>query len=275
MAGRTVWYPGHMASGERELSKLINKLDLIVEIRDARAPNLTSSPTIKRISKLRPVVVVLSKRDLAIEEATFAWLKHFESTGTRAWAFNMRSARLEPMLKTLVKTRPQHRELRLAVVGIPNVGKSFFLNLLVGKNVAKVGGIPGVTRGVSWYKGNGFLAVDSPGILDPHGGEEIQRQLSWLGCTKVEVIGGFELMGSHLIDFLRKKNLLSILEVKWDIKIHSGQGYETQDILQQIGSRLGCLVQGGNIDLELTGKKLIESFSTGKLGSITIEYPGD
>jgi len=275
MAGRTVWYPGHMASGERELSKLINKLDLIVEIRDARAPKLTSSPTIKSISKHCPVIVVLSKRDLATEEATLAWLKYFESNGTRAWAFNMKKANLEQMLKALAKARPPHRELRLAVVGIPNVGKSFFLNLLVGKNVAQVGGIPGITRGVSWYKGNGFLVVDSPGILDPHGGEEIQRRLSWLGCTKVEVIGGFESMGSHLIDFLREKNLLYILENKWDIKAHSEQSYETQDILQQIGSRLGCLVQGGNINMELAGKKLIESFSTGKLGSVTIEYPNE
>ena len=254
---------------------MINKLDLVVEIRDARAPKLSSSPTIKSISKHRPVVVVLSKRDLANEEATFAWLKYFESAGTSAWAFNLKNARLDPMIKALVKTRPAHRELRLAVVGIPNVGKSFFLNLLVGKNVAQVGGIPGITRGVSWYKGNGFLAVDSPGILDPHGGEEIQRQLSWLGCAKVEVIGGFESIGSYLIDFLRKKNLLYILENKWDIKTISDQGCETRDILSQIGARLGCLVQGGNINLELAGRKLIESFSTGKLGSLTLEYPND
>jgi len=275
MAGRTVWYPGHMASGERNLSKLIDKLDLIVEVRDARAPKLTSSPIIKRLSKLRPVVVVLSKRDLASEEGTAAWLKYFSSAGTSVWAFDMKRARLEPMLKTIIKMRPPHRELRLAVVGIPNVGKSFFLNLLVGKNAAPVGGIPGITRGVSWYRGNGFLAVDSPGILDPHSGEEIQRQLSWLGCTKTEVIGGFEAMGVYLIDFLRKKNLLNIIEKKWNIKIHSEQeeDYEAQEILRQIGTRLGCLTVGGNINLELAGRRLIESFSTGKLGSVTIEYP--
>ena len=266
-------------SGERELSKLVDKLDLIVEVRDARAPNLTSSPVIKRLSKLRPVVIVLSKRDLASEEGTAAWLKYFASAGTatKAWAFNMKNAKLEPMLKTLMKTRPPHRELRLAVVGIPNVGKSFFLNSLVGKNAAKVGGIPGITRGVSWYKGNGFLAVDSPGILDPHGGGEIQRQLSWLGCTKTEVIGGFESMGLHLIDFLRAKNLLSIIENKWNIRTRSDKGddHGAQEILTQIGTRLGCLVSGGNINPELAGRKLIESFSTGRLGSVTIEYPDE
>ena len=277
MSGRTAWYPGHMASGERELSKLIDKLDLIVEVRDARAPRLTSSPLIKRISKIRPVVVILSKKDLASEEGTAAWLKHFESAGIKAWAFNMRNAKPEPMLKILMKMHPSHRELRLAVVGIPNVGKSFFLNILVGKNAAKVGGIPGVTRGVSWYKGNGILAVDSPGILDPHSGEGIERQLSWFGCTKAEVIGGFELMGKCLIDFLQKKNLLSIIENKWNIKTQSenDEVRDPQDILEQIGSRLGCVVRGGNINLELAGRKLIESFSTGKLGNITIEYPDD
>ncbi|MCL1874752.1 MAG: 50S ribosome-binding GTPase [Synergistaceae bacterium] len=277
MSGRTVWYPGHMASGEREISKLIDKLDLIVEVRDARAPKLTSSPIIKRISKLRPVTIVLSKKDLASPEGTAAWLEYFKSAGISAWAFNMRSAKLEPMLKTLTGLRPPHRELRLAVVGIPNVGKSFFLNLLVGKNAAKVGGIPGITRGVSWYKGNGFLAVDSPGILDPHSGEETGRRLSWLGCTKAEVIGGFESMGEYLIDFLRTKNLLTILENKWNIVTHSEQGenYVAQEIMKQIGIRLGCLVSGGSINLELAGRKLVESFSTGKLGSVTIEYPDD
>ncbi|MCL1941122.1 MAG: 50S ribosome-binding GTPase [Synergistaceae bacterium] len=274
MAGRTVWYPGHMASGERELSKLADKLDVLIEVRDARAPGLTSSPVIKRLSKIRPVAVVLSKKDLASEEGTAAWLKYFAASGTNAWAFNMRNAKLEPMLKTLNKTRPPHRELRLAVVGIPNVGKSFFLNLLVGKTAAKVGGIPGITRGVSWYKGNGLLVVDSPGILDPHSGEETQRRLSWLGCTKAEVIGGYESMGTHLINFLRKTNLLSILE-KWNISTYSDrkEEYEAQEILAQIGRRLGCLVSGGNIDMELAGRKLVESFSTGKLGSVTIEYP--
>jgi len=264
-----------MASGERNLSKLIDKLDLIVEVRDARAPKLTSSPIIKRLSKIRPVVVVLSKRDLASEEGTAAWLKYFSSTGTSVWAFDLRHAKLEPMLKTIIKMRPPHRELRLAVVGIPNVGKSFFLNMLVGKNAAPVGGIPGITRGVSWYKGNGFLAVDSPGILDPHSGDETQRQLSWLGCTKTEVIGGFEAMGTYLIDFLRKNNLLYILENKWNIRIHSEQkeDYEALEILKHIGTRLGCLTTGGNINLELAGRRLIESFSTGKLGSVTIEYP--
>lgn len=266
-----------MAVGERELSKLIDKLDLIVEVRDARAPKLTSSPIIKRISKIRPVIVVLSKKDLASPEGTAVWLKYFESAGISAWAFNMRNAKLEPMLKTMIKLRPPHRELRLAVVGIPNVGKSFFLNLLVGKNAAKVGGIPGITRGVSWYKGNGFLAVDSPGILDPHSGEGIGRRLSWLGCTKAEVIGGFESMAGYLIDFLRAKNLLCILESKWNIITHyeQGENYSTQEILKQIGIRLGCLVSGGNINLELAGRKLVESFSTGKLGSVTIEYPYD
>ncbi|MCL2768087.1 MAG: ribosome biogenesis GTP-binding protein, partial [Synergistaceae bacterium] len=115
MAGRTVWYPGHMASGERDLSKLIDKLDLIVEVRDARAPLLTSSPVIKRLSKLRPILTILSKMDLASGEGTAEWLKYISSGGTNAWAFDMRRAKLEPMLKTLIKMRPPHRELRLAV----------------------------------------------------------------------------------------------------------------------------------------------------------------
>lgn len=259
-----------MASGERELLKVVANLDAIVEVRDARAPHLTSSPLMGRLSKMLPVFLVLSKKDLADENGTKTWLQYFSSRNTKAWAFDMKKANLDPLRKEIAKTAPKHRtESRLAVVGIPNVGKSFFLNALVGKNAAKVGGIPGITRGVSWYKGNGFVAVDSPGILDPHGGEEFQKKLSWLGCTKAEVIGGFDAMAVSLINFLRENNFWKLVEETWGV----AQAESNEETLELIGKRLGCLVAGGAVNLELAGRRFVESFSGGKLGRMTIELP--
>lgn len=260
-----------MASGERELLKVISKLDSIVEVRDARAPLLTSSPLMSRLSKMLPVFLVLSKRDLADEQTTLKWIEHFSLKNVKSWAFDMKNANLDGLRKVISQTAPKHRtEARLAVVGIPNVGKSFFLNALVGKNAASVGGIPGITRGVSWYKGKGFLAVDSPGILDPHGGEANQKKLSWLGCTKSEVIGGFELMGLKLIQFIRENGFWGMIEKKWGVECGTDSDEEA---LSRIGMRLGCLVSGGDINLELAGRRLVESFSTGKLGRVSIESP--
>ena len=171
-----------MARGGRKLAELVDKLDLIVEVRDARAPFSTSAPLVSSFSKLRPVLRVLSKRDLASPERTKAWL---DELGPGSWAVDLRKKDgLAPLRRVLLERKPAHRELRLAVMGIPNVGKSMLLNALVGKAQAHVGGIPGVTRSVSWYRNEGLLVVDSPGILDPHAEPGVHQILSWLGCAK-------------------------------------------------------------------------------------------
>jgi len=186
MSGRTVWFPGHMAKGERKLGELLKKLDLVIEVRDARAPFSTSSPLIGAIAKIKPVVLVLAKKDLADPDRTVVWMNELAKcagNGALPWALDLRRDSLTPLRKFLSRFSPTHRELRLAVVGIPNVGKSMFLNALVGRSRAKVGGIPGITRDVSWYKVGDFLAVDSPGILDPHAEPGVHCVLSWLGCA--------------------------------------------------------------------------------------------
>ena len=285
MSGRTVWFPGHMAKGERKLGKLLEKLDLVIEVRDARAPFSTSSPLIGGIAKIKPVVLVLSKKDLADPGRTVVWMNEFakddvhtrnahkgSALGDKVWAFDLRKDSLAPLRKFLSSFSPSHRELRLAVVGIPNVGKSMFLNTLIGGSRAKVGGVPGITRDVNWYKGSNFLAVDSPGILDPHAEPGVHRVLSWLGCAKAEVIGGHEAAALELIEFLRERGLWSVVGNKWEI----GELNEPPDeILFRIGRRLGCLTARGTVDIELAGRRLVDSLASGKLGAITLELPGD
>ena len=279
MSGRTVWFPGHMAKGGRKLGELLEKLDIVIEVRDARAPFSTSSPLIEAIARLKPVVLVLSKKDLADPDRSALWINELAKRDSHGgnipavvWAFDLRKDSLVPLRKFLSRFSPPHRELRLAVVGIPNVGKSMFLNSLVGKSRAKVGGIPGVTRDVNWYKGGGFLAVDSPGILDPHVEPGVHRILSWLGCARAEVVGGYGAAALELIVFLRTRGLWRVIEDKWGIE----ELNEPPDgTLSRIGRRLGCLVTGGAVDMELAGRRLVDSLASGKLGAVTLELPGE
>jgi ribosome biogenesis GTPase A len=268
-----------MAKGGRKLAELSEKLDLIVEVRDARAPFSTSSPLIEHIAGVKPVVLVLSKKDLSDPKAMGVWMEEFSRRKKTAWVFNLRKDSLEPLRKFLSRHAPPYRELRLAVVGIPNVGKSLFLNMLLGKSRAKVGGIPGVTREVSWYRSSGFLAVDSPGILDPRSEPGVHRILSWLGCAKAEVVGGYEAAALELIRFLRRRDLWNGVKSAWNIEEPEGtweeRGEFAEQTLEGIGRRLGCLVAGGNVDMELAGRRLIDSFAAGKLGPVTLEMPGD
>ncbi len=269
---RTVWYPGHMARGMRKLRELSEKIDLFIEVRDARAPLLTGSPFSEQAARLRPVWIVLSKKDLADQEATARWLSFFREKGFRAWALDLRKGGVEAVTREAGKLRPPHRELRLAVIGIPNVGKSLFLNSIVGKSASPVGGIPGITRGVSWYRGKGCLVVDSPGIVDPRSHREVHRRLAWLGSTKTDVIGGYEDLAEGLVDFLGRSPMLEIALGTWEI---SAEGLDRAEILQRIGVRLGCLVKGGMVNRDLAGRRFIEAFSTGKLGRFTLEDPDE
>ncbi|MBP5212752.1 MAG: 50S ribosome-binding GTPase, partial [Pyramidobacter sp.] len=204
MAGRTAWFPGHMAKGTRQLEDLSKKLDVIVEVRDARAPELTASPVVKRLAGRKPVWIVLTKKDLADPGATSQWINYYKDRHREIWALDLLSRQIAPLRQAFSRCKPDYRELRVAVIGIPNVGKSALLNLLVGKKAAVVGGIPGVTRGVSWYKGGDFLVVDSPGILDPRSGAAVQKALAWLGCSKADVSGGWDTVACALIDYLQR-----------------------------------------------------------------------
>lgn len=274
MAGRTVWYPGHMAKGRRALEELASKLDVLLEVRDARAPLLTASPQAQELRRLRPVWVILAKRDLAEEETTAAWIRWLERDGGRAWAVDLRKGRLDFLRRALRDLAPSHREARVAVVGVPNVGKSLLLNqLLGGAHRAPVGGIPGLTKGVSWHRVEGdLLVVDSPGILDPKAEAGIQRALAWLGSSKGEVIGGAESLAVDLLRYLREHGLWSVVERTWG---GLPAAAEEQDDLDLLGRRLGCLLRGNRVDRELAGRRLLDAFSQGKVGPLSLERPGE
>ncbi|MBR1486832.1 MAG: 50S ribosome-binding GTPase, partial [Synergistaceae bacterium] len=268
---RTVWYPGHMAKGTRKLNEIVSKLDLVVEVRDSRAPASTSSPLIKYLAKIKPVIHVLSRKDLADTQKLKSWLDELKHT----YAADLRKREgLANIKKAILKFKPQHREVRLAVVGIPNVGKSLLLNSLIGKANASVGNIPGITKSVSWYKNEGMLIVDSPGILDPHAESGAHLILSWLGCAKAEVVGGYENAALSLIKFLCFSEMQNLIPVEIE-NYSESENFEAGTILENIGRKYGCLISGGRVNLELAGQKFIEAFSSGRLGAVCLEMPGE
>lgn len=268
---RTVWYPGHMAKGRRQLEALAANIDLLIEVRDARAPRLTSSPMLSLFAPKIETMVVLSKADLADEKVTKLWVEHLKREGLQAWPLDLRKGGMSRIIKVLTDKKPAFRDLRMAVVGTPNVGKSMLINQLVGRKAARVGGIPGITKGVSWFKGQGFLLVDSPGILDPHGDARAHRLISWIGSSRGQVIGNLEEHAKDCIRFMIDKDLWRGVEAAWGVKPEG----TADEILESIGRRLGRLKAGGAVDMEAAGRVFIDSFATGKLGRMSLERPLD
>jgi len=260
-----------MAKGKRQLEALAKNIDLILEVRDARAPSLSSSPLLSIFAPKIKIWTILSKADLADPNITKMWTEHLNSKGLQTWPLDLRKGGLKQIRKELTEKKPTFRDLRMAVVGIPNVGKSMLINQLVGRKAALVGGIPGITKGVSWFRGEGFLLVDSPGILDPHTDARAHRIISWIGSPRDQVIGIWEEPAKECISFLIKRNLWQGVELAWGIKPEGTPA----EILENVGRRLGKLLPGGIVDIDLSGKMFIDAFATGKLGKMSLEKPGD
>jgi ribosome biogenesis GTPase A len=265
-----------MAKGRRRLEELSSALDLLLEVRDARAPRLTASPVIDDFPKSLPMWTVLSKSDLANPSATSEWTSYFKEQGRDVWPLDLRKGSLGSLKKAISALRPSsssrtiYREVRLAVVGTPNVGKSMLLNWLVGRKAAVVGGVPGVTKGVSWFKGDGCLVADSPGILDPHADARVHRMLSWISSTRGQVIGSWADHARECVEFLQRHGLMSGMASAWGIETDG----VPLDVIERVGRRLGRLLPGGVVDIESSGRALRDALASGKLGRLSLERPG-
>lgn len=255
--------------------KLCDALDLILEVRDARAPMLTMSPVAERFPASVSVWTILSKADLADESVTSKWLRHFKELGRPVWPLDLRRNIPESLKKSIAASAPSssysrnYREARVAVVGAPNVGKSTFLNRLVGRRAATVGGIPGVTKGVSWFKGSGCIVADSPGILDPRSDAGVQRMLSWLSSSKGQVIGAWDDLARECVDYLRSRDIAPNVLSAWGVD----SGGTSSEVLERIGRRLGKLLPGGNVNAAEAGRAFIDAVASGKLGRFSLETP--
>lgn len=277
------WFPGHMAKTRRLIKESLSLVDGVVELVDARIPYSSRNPELDSIIEKKPRIVLLNKCDVADPAATSLWLKYFQDMGCYAIAVDCRTGKglnkFDSVVKQALKATIERNEkkgmsgkpLRLMVVGIPNTGKSSFINRM-GKNAkAKVADKAGVTRQNQWFVvGNGIELLDTPGVLWPKFDDpEVGDKLAFIGSVKDEITDK-ETLACRLLEVLAKTRPQAIEE---RYKLDSVADLQGWEILEMIGRKRGFLIKGGEIDYERAAVIVADEFRGGKLGRITLELP--
>lgn len=277
------WFPGHMAKTRRLIKESLSRVDCVTEILDARIPLSSRNPEIGEITAGKPRIILLNKCDMADEKVTAQWIKYFRSTGAEAMAVDCRSGRglngyTQLVRKVLADKIQQNKErgmvgkaLRVMVVGIPNTGKSSFINKMAGRVRAKVADRPGVTTSNQWFFiGNGIELLDTPGVLWPKFDDPVVGdRLAFIGSVKDAVLD-VETMAVRLIDVLREGYPERLAE---RYKLDDITDMQSWEILEAIGRKRGMLISGGEVDTERASVMLLDEYRGGKLGKITMEFP--
>ena len=286
------WYPGHMKKTRELIQENLKAVDLVVEIVDSRIPLSSRNPIIDELISGKKRVVILGKCDLADKHATDEWKAYFESSGDIALPVDSRNGEnikafykiLDKLQQERNKERSLRRPLRMMIVGVPNVGKSSFINRLIGKKSAKTGDRPGVTKGKQWVTlENGMQLLDTPGILwpkfeDPHVG----LNLAFCGSIKDEILNVQDL-AYELLKVLRE-NYPDELIVRYkldglrsdDEEEYNEYGEPIDPVLadmEAIAMKRGFIQSGKRIDYERTGRAILDEFRAGIIGNITLERP--
>jgi ribosome biogenesis GTPase A len=277
------WFPGHMAKTRRLIKESLNLVDGVVELVDARIPISSRNPELDSIIEKKPRIILLNKCDIADPTATSIWIKYFTEKGYYALPVDCRTGKglnkFDSTVKQALKKTIERNEskgmsgkpLRLMVVGIPNTGKSSFINRM-GKNAkAKVADKAGVTKQNQWFVvGNGIELLDTPGVLWPKFDDpQVGDKLAFIGSIKDEVTDQ-ETLACRLLEVLVETRPSAIEE---RYKITGVQGLQGWEILEMIGKKRGFLIKGGEIDYERTAVIVADEFRAGKLGRITLELP--
>ena len=286
------WYPGHMAKTKRQIIEDLKLIDIVVEILDARIPISSRNPDIEQYIKSKKRLVVLNKFDLADAAENQKWVKFYENQGIEAVLVNSNSGDgIDNAIKKIEKINKDNQKkfenkgrigkaIRVMVLGIPNVGKSSFINRVTKKNSATVGNKPGVTRQKQWIRiNNNIELLDTPGVLWPKfDNEDIALNLAYTGTIKDDILPIIEI-GYNLLKLLIKEYPEKIIEryklEKEEIEnVLSSDAEENEKILEimyMIGRKRGALISGGNIDEEKVARIILEEFRNGKIGRITLE----
>ena len=278
------WYPGHMKKATRMMEENLRLVDAVVELRDARIPESSRNPDVARLIGNKPRLIVLNRADQADGEITPLWREKLTSDGTIALEMDCRSGRgvsafpkaARTLLQDLIRRSEEKgkvgRALRFMVLGIPNVGKSSFINRLAGRKAAETSDRPGVTRGKQWISlsNGGILLLDTPGILWPKlDSDEVGLHLAWTGAIRDDILD-VELVASKLLERLRELYPQAI-ETRYKFTPDpQAPGYE---LLEMTGRKRGFLVSGGEINTERMARVLLDEFREGKLGRMTLERP--
>lgn len=276
------WFPGHMAKTRREIKENLKFVDAVIEIRDARIVKSSKNPDIDDICKDKPRIILLNKSDLAEEKITKRWIEILSNEFVKVTTVNSLTGKglnsIKPLLDELLKEK--HEKLkakglvnittRVMVVGIPNVGKSSFINRMAKNNRAKVGDKPGVTRSKQWIKTKiGIELMDTPGVLWPKfEDEEVGLNLAFTGAIKDEIMD-IETLALRLIERLQQHYPERLLE-RYKLDSLSDEALENMD---NIARKRGAVVSGGNIDYNRVAVLILDEYRGGKLGSISLERP--
>ena len=279
------WFPGHMAKTRRLIKECLPSVDAVTEILDARMPISSSNPELNELIGNKPLIVLLNKCDVADENATRRWLNYFNEKGIYALAVDCKSGnglnKYAPLLREVLKDKIASNEakgmigkpLRIMVVGIPNTGKSSFINRMAGRNRAKVADKAGVTRHNQWFViENGIELLDTPGVLWPKFDDpKIGVRLAFIGSVKDEVFDS-ETLAVRLLEVLSRDYPDRLSE---RYKIDDFSELEAYEILELIGRKRGMMMRGGEIDTLRASIMLLDEYRAGKLGRITLDTIGE
>ncbi|HKZ17652.1 MAG TPA: ribosome biogenesis GTPase YlqF [Geobacteraceae bacterium] len=271
------WYPGHMGKAHEEISELIRSADVIIEVLDARLPVSSSNHLLAELRRNKPCIKVMNKNDLADPVVTKAWVRNFEKqTGVRAIPLSAKHHRevnqLIKLCQGLAPTRGKPgRSLRAMVVGIPNVGKSTLINTLAGKCIAKVGDKPAITTCAQRIElRKGFFLSDTPGLLWPDMSDQVAAyRLATSGAIGAGALD-YTNVGLFAAGFMMQR-YPELLKSRY--KLIDMPDSPTA-VLEEIGRRLGCLVTGGEIDLNRAAEAFLRELRAGKIGRVSFEEPG-
>lgn len=275
------WYPGHMTKAKRMMQENMKLIDIMIELVDARIPLSSRNPDIDQLAANKSRLILLNKTDMADERVTAQWEEYFKEKGFYVARTNARSGKGVKGTQTIVmdackeklerdrKRGIKNRPIRAMIAGIPNVGKSTFINSLVGKACTKTGNKPGVTKGKQWIRLNKSVELlDTPGILWPKfEDQEVGMRLAYIGSIKDDILN-IEELALGLIGYLQEFYPAAIRE-RYNVE----EELKPLDILTAVAKARGCLKKGEELDYEKASRLLLEEFRSGKLGKVTLEFP--
>ena len=279
------WFPGHMTKTKRQIQANLKLVDAVAEIIDARIPVSSRNPDLDMLIRNKPRVILMNKCDMANQTATKMWIDHYACQGMTAIAVDCKSGRglnkfpqavaavMKERIDRLKAKGMKNPMTRVMIVGIPNVGKSSFINRISKQSRAKVEDRPGVTRGNQWFTiSNNLEMLDTPGVLWPKFDDQIVGEhLAFTGAVKDQVLDA-ELLAVRLLDFLKTLKPADFLD-RFKLTAEELDSTDSYELLQMIGKKRGMLVSGGEIDTERAAIMLLDEFRAAKLGRITVEMP--
>ncbi len=279
------WFPGHMTKAQRMIEENLKLVDAVCEILDARIPRSSRNPDIDRLAAGKPRLVILNRTDLADPQATALWRRYYEAQGLAILETDAKSGKgvsgFAPAVRRLLADKLKEyeakgqvgRPLRVMILGIPNVGKSTFINKVAGRKAAVAGDKPGVTRGKQWIAiDSGLDLLDTPGILWPKfDSQEVGEMLAITNAIKADVLDK-ETLGANFMLRLRQMYPQALTERYKFTPDPEANGFE---LLEQAAKKRGFLVSKGEYDIERMANTLLGEYHDGKLGRLTLELPDD